>query len=216
MKTVWKVTSLIVFTSLLVLAGYLFSQRMASDYTKDLQTTTVFDSPREVGAFKLIDTQGKAFTEKDLAGHWSMLFFGFTRCPMICPTTMTAMNQVVTQLKDAPKPQVWFISIDPNRDSLKRIRRYVTGFNTDFMGATGSKKELDKLTKQLNVLYMQVKGNDKSAGEYNIDHSASIMLINPEGKLQGIFSTPPEADKISHDYELITSHYKGSNNNSTK
>lgn len=142
-------------------------------------------------------------TNQDLQGHWTLLFFGFTRCATICPTTLTQLNEAYLQLKASRKtlPQIIFVSIDPARDTPAVVARYVTVFNPAFQGVTGSVKQLEPLKRQLGVLALKTQG--KNENDYNIDHSGTIYLINPQGNLQGVFSMPHSAPEIIKGYEGV-------------
>lgn len=178
-----------------------------ANQTKDLNTVmvsaTVLTPPKLIKAFDLKDSDGASFTNKNLKGHWTFLFFGFTRCGYVCPTSMATLKQAYEKLeqnKAVPKPQVVFVSIDPERDDLQRIHRYVTSFNQDFKGATGSQLALSQLTSQLGILSMKIVRKGQPTGSYDIDHSGSILLVNPEGDLRAVFSMPHSADNIAKDY----------------
>lgn len=176
-------------------------------------TGTVIDQPKPIKDFSLTRIDGKPFNTKSLKNHWTFLFFGFTRCGYVCPTSMTALKQVYAELQknaSVPKPQTVFVSIDPERDDLTRIRNYVTSFNQNFTGATGTKAALNQLTGQLGILYMKITHADqktKSSNDYDIDHTGSILLVDPEGELIAVFSMPHQPDRIVKDYKAITSHY---------
>jgi protein SCO1/2 len=170
-----------------------------------LKNGTAFPLARDVKPFELKEAQnGNVFTNAQLKGHWTMVFFGFTHCASLCPTTLTMLNQTYGQLVTADvkeMPQVLFISLDPERDSLQRIREYVTSFNKNFHGATGSEQQLDKMTNELNILFS--KANPNHDENYQIDHSGTVLLFNPEGKLAALFSPPIEAKILSEDYQAI-------------
>jgi len=172
---------------------------------------TVLYQPRQIIPFKLTEDNGKPFNNANFKGHWSLLFFGFTRCPEICPTTLSTLNkayQAMQHNKLSPMPQVVFISVDPDHDAAKGvIKKYLTSFNKNFIGATGSKKQLDQLTQNLSVLYMKVMNKDAMDDtHYMIDHSGTILLINPQGDLKAIFSTPHQAGVIAKDVAKIIKH----------
>jgi len=163
---------------------------------------TVLPQARSISAFELIDQQGHAFTNQQLLGHWSLVFFGFTNCSMICPTTMAELNQTyqLLQKNHIDQPQVIMVSVDPERDSVAKMRDYVTAFNKNFIGLTGEKSVIEKLTRQMGVVYMKVESNN------SIDHSGTVMLINPQGKLQAFFSMPHDAKKMAKDFVTIKQH----------
>lgn len=175
-----------------------------------LKAGTALPTPREVAPFQLQSAPGgQAFTNAQLKGHWSMLFFGFTNCAMLCPTTLSTLNQFYGNLQSSKVtqlPEVLFISIDPERDSLKRITQFVSSFNKNFRGATGSEKQLDTMTNDLNILYNKAIPN--KSGDYQIDHSGTVLLIDPNGHLAAVFSPPLDPENLSKDYQVILKAYK--------
>lgn len=195
--------------TLLLLCALIFTPLWANA-NPELSAGTLLPQPRALNAFQLTGVDGKPFTNQNLKGHWSLLFFGFTNCGYVCPTTMVAVKKVYINLKNDKQllPQVYLISIDPVRDTPERIRTYVTRFNPDFKGATGDQKQLDDLTRDLGVLYLKVKPSNTSLkqADYDIDHSGTLLLINPEGKLAAIFSMPHDPELITKDYQNIISH----------
>jgi protein SCO1/2 len=166
------------------------------------ETATVFDQPRLITSFSLTDDKGQPFTLENLKGHWSLIFFGFTNCPDLCPTTLSTLNQayeILAAKHQDPMPEIIFISVDPERDSIERIQTYLKGFNPHFLGATGNKAEIDKLTQEFSVIYAKVIQED----HYMIDHSGTIIITNPEGQFYGVFTLPHEADAIAKDLEIL-------------
>lgn len=171
-----------------------------------LSSATVFDHPRAISNFQLMDDHTKPFSLKNLQGHWNLVFFGFTNCPDLCPTTLAMLNQVYNRLtlqKQNPLPQIVFISVDPEQDSPKKIADYLSSFSPHFLGATGSPEQLDKLTKELNVLYTKVDQPSGNSQNYSIDHSGSILIINPKGEFYGVFTPPHNIAKITSDLQGI-------------
>ena len=170
----------------------------------------VFPQARVLHPVSLVDGQGKTFTNQNFKGHWNLVFFGFTNCPVICPTTLSILNQAYTKLKNEnyqPLPQVIFISVDPERDNPDRASQYAAGFNPLFVGLTGEKAQLDQLTHDMSAVYMKVALKPATAGEtpaYTVDHSTAIMLVDPQGNLRAIFSSPENGDKFAQDYQAIT------------
>ncbi len=171
-----------------------------------MQTATVLPSPRLVHPFKLKDDQGQAFSEANLKDQWSLLFFGFTTCPMMCPTTMAELGKVyqVLQMQGIKEmPQVIMISIDPSHDGVPEVHRYVKRFDPHFIGLTGEDKEIKRLTQELGIVYLRSeKTPDANMGA--IDHSGTLVLVNPKGEAMAFFSFPHNAKKIAEDYRLIT------------
>jgi len=174
------------------------------------QKAIVFNTPRHISEFKLIGDNQKPFTNKNLKGHWSFVFFGFTQCPQLCPTTLSVLNKTYKALQKArvkSMPQVVFISIDPERDNPKVIKNYLISFNKNFVGATGTKKQLAKLTREFSVVYMQIARRNGQQGKYDIEHSGAILLTDPQGKLYSIFTMPHNPATIASDFKFLETNY---------
>lgn len=171
----------------------------------ELQVGTAFPIPREIKPFELQNApDGTPFTNEQLKGHWSMLFFGFTNCALLCPTTLSSLNQFYTNLTTegvSQKPQVYFISIDPERDTLKKINKYVMSFNKNFRGGTGTELQLDNITKELNILFSKL--NPTNDENYQIDHSGTVLVFDPQGHLAALFSPPIEPKALVQDYKVL-------------
>lgn len=175
-------------------------------YAMDTENATIFTQPRVIAPFKLQDDAGKPFTNASLTNHWSLLFFGFTNCAMICPTIMTELNKMYQLLeKDGVKqlPQVVFISVDPERDTVKRVHDYVRSFNANFVGVTGDEKQISALSKQMGAMYLKIANKDDPKN-YDIDHSAFIMLVDPKGQMYGILSSPHQAKIMAKNFKQMT------------
>lgn len=159
----------------------------------------LWPEPPVIGPFSLLDSEGRAFTQDNLSGHWTLIFFGFTNCPDICPTTMNTLNRVYEQLNAdeefLEKLQVLFVSVDPERDEGETLRKYIDYFNPAFIGATANDAELHRLTRQFGVLFMKVELPGQS--DYSMDHSASILLVDPQLRFVGVFSQPHDAAEIA-------------------
>ncbi len=165
----------------------------------------VLSKPRVISDFELTSDQGSMFTQNSLKGHWSLVFFGFTSCGYVCPTTLSALNQTYAQLKTqlpaTSLPQVVMISVDPERDSVAHLHDYLAGFNAGFIGVRGSLQQTQALAKQMSVVFAKVKA--KNSDSYNISHSAEIMLLDPNGNLRAFFSYPHEVKQMVHDYLAV-------------
>lgn len=166
---------------------------------------TNIDQPQLIPEFHLINGQGKPFTNHNLKGHFSLLFFGFTHCQSICPLTMAMLTQLYTELKTEklPLPQVIFVTLDPKRDTPKVVGSYVKAFNPNFIGLSGPSTGIHQLSKQMGVVYIQAQQSKASENNYQIDHSGTLYLINPEGKLAAIFSPPHDEVSIKQDYKNL-------------
>jgi len=157
--------------------------------------------------FKLADTNGGTFTLDSLKGHWTMMFFGFTNCGEVCPSTLAAMNgmykKLETTLPEDKMPKVVFITVDPDRDDMNRMKQYVNSFNPHFMGARADINETVALEKQLHIVAAKIQADGRGKNHYTINHSAEVLLFNPEGNLQAFFSYPHTADQMVTDYRTI-------------
>jgi protein SCO1/2 len=168
---------------------------------------TLLDKPRTILPFSLISTQDTPFDLKSLQGQWTMMFFGFTHCGSICPTTMATLGKMYRLLETqhvSPLPHVVMISIDPKHDSLKTLKQYVKGFHPSFEGARGHTAATEQLTKELGIAYAVIERDTTASHHYdNIEHSGAIMLFNPQGNLVAFFTSPHHADTLAHDYHLL-------------
>jgi len=157
--------------------------------------------------FKLIDDNGQPFTNKNLKGHWSLIFFGFTNCPMICPTTLAQLNiayKTLEKIGSKQLPKVVFISVDPERDTPKIIKAYLAKLNPAFIGVTGKKKSLEKLTQTLGIMFAKaMKSNEEN---YDINHSGTILVTNPDGNWIAVLSTPHKGEIIAKDMLKLQQH----------
>lgn len=168
-----------------------------------LPAATLVNDAAPLPTFSLRRSEG-AFTNADLAGRWSLVSFGYTFCPDICPTTLATLGEVKAQLvaRGLPVPQVVFVSVDPARDTPARLAEFVRFFDADFVGATGSDAELAGLVRHLGMQYARHDGPDKE--HYVVDHGAVVYLIDPQGRLKATFSWPHEPATMAADYARLT------------
>ena len=124
-----------------------------------------------------------------------MLFFGYTSCPDICPTTLTTVAAARKKAGTA-FPKVYFISVDPERDSLKKLSKYVKYFDSDIVGVTGDLKMLKAFALQANAYFKKVPSKSGSADDYLISHSSALMLVNPKAQLVAFINPPLTPDSI--------------------
>ncbi len=152
----------------------------------------VYDIPRPVTPFALTDHTGAPFTQERLKGKWSLLFFGYTFCPDICPITLATIRQFEQLLQEADPEaaaqlQVAMISVDPQRDTAEKLAAYMGYFNEDYIGVTGQYIDIFNLGRQLNVAFGYTPTEN---GEYLVNHSGEIILIDPDGRFHGFFKVP--------------------------
>jgi len=164
------------------------------------------DSPSvELPKFSMTDHNGNPVTNSMFIGKWSLVFFGYTSCPDVCPTTMAVMEKLKRDKATPKDTQYIFVSVDPKRDTAEVLKEYVTYFSDDFVGVTGPRKEIDKFKEPLGVVY-DYEG-DTSSDEYIVNHFAAIYLIDPNGKQRAYILPPHSLQQVSEAYQLIHSHY---------
>lgn len=155
---------------------------------------------REIAPFQLSANNNTAYTSESFKNKWTLLFFGFTNCPDVCPTSLVTLQQVKQKIKDIiPAEQVdyVFISVDPKRDTLEKLDAYVTYFDTNFKGVTGNATEIKKLASSLAAFYIVPDSAENE--NYLVEHAASIYLIGENAKPKVLFSYPHTAEQIASD-----------------
>ncbi len=165
--------------------------------------------PRLLQGFSLVDQHQKPFTEANLRGRWTFLFFGYTYCPDICPTTLGTLKQTLDLLRKTPQDaddlQVAFVSVDPERDRTEVLQNYMAYFDKTFIGLTGQRRQIDNLVAQTGAGY--IKEAEQTPGSYLISHSSSLFLINPTGQLVAVFPPPLYPDSLAALYRELRTHY---------
>lgn len=152
--------------------------------------------------FSLHDHNGKLRTLADFRGRAVVVFFGFTQCPDVCPTTMLEMANVMKALgPDADRVQVLFITLDPERDTQQLLAQYVPAFDKRFLGLRGSLEETDKVAKEFKVFYEKVPG--KTPGSYTIDHMAGSYVFDPQGRIRLFIRHAQGVEPIAHDLKIL-------------
>ena len=193
-----KSTITLIFAALLAMVGGIWlgsntNQNKQNQQPPEIQGV-ILPAAKVLDNFNLSDHHGGKFSRENLKQQWSIIFMGYTQCPDVCPTTLSTLKQVNELMAEQQiaAPRMIFISVDPERDSIDMLKSYVTYFNPDYIGATGSRAELDALAKQLGVFYAKAPGTsgDINRDDYLIDHSSSLMLINPDGALQAYLTAP--------------------------
>jgi len=157
------------------------------------------ETPRNFGEINLISHLDKPFTRADFEGRWSLVFFGFTYCPDVCPTTMAFLNQFMASLEgtEAEDTQVVMVSVDPARDTVEQLAGYVPYFNPEVVGVTGEFLDIHRFATGLNTPFRKVPGQGE---DYQVDHSANVVLINPRGDYHGFFKAPLDLAKMKLTY----------------
>jgi protein SCO1/2 len=186
----------------IVVAGFVHRIQMPRVMTATemkINGAYMFETPRKIGEFELIDHNGEVFDQSRLVGGWTLVFFGFTACPDICPTTMSFLNEFILQLEgtEVEDTAVVMISVDPARDTVAQLASYVPYFNPGFLGVTGEFMEIHRVATALNTPFRKVPGQGKN---YQVDHSSNVVLINPRGDYHGFFKAPLDLAKMKVTY----------------
>jgi protein SCO1/2 len=162
-------------------------------------------SSKRLTDFNLIQHSGDAFTLANLKGKWSFIFFGYTHCPDICPVTLTLLRTVKQKLASHPEyltdTQYIFVSVDGQRDTPDKLAEYVNYFDPQLIGVSGTEPQVNTLTRQLGIVY--IRQPEITAGQYFVDHSATIVLINPQGEIAEQFNAPHAVNTIVKRYSKI-------------
>jgi protein SCO1/2 len=148
--------------------------------------------------FALTDHAGKPRALADFRGKVVVLFFGYTQCPDVCPTTLAALSQAMKTLgPDAANVQVLFVTVDPDRDSAELLANYVTAFDPAFVGLRGDAEATARTAKEFKILYQKQPG--RTADSYTVDHSAGTFVFDPRGRLRLYVGNGQGADVLAHD-----------------
>jgi protein SCO1/2 len=195
------IVGLLLFITVIV-AGFVYRVSLPRIMTASEMSANglyLLETPRNIGEFDLIDHHGNPFNPARLEGQWTLVFFGFTHCPDICPTTMTFLNTFLESLEgtEAQDPQVVMVSVDPARDTVQQLADYMPYFNPDFIGVTGEFLDIHRFATKLNTPFRKVMDED---GSYQVDHSSNIVLINPRGDYHGFFRAPLDLAKMKVTY----------------
>lgn len=165
----------------------------------------VLREPRKLPPFELVDMNGDIFRESGFIGDWSFLYFGFTYCPDICPTSLVEMEKLKQRIGESHPdltPQFYLVSVDPVRDTPERLREYVGFFDPDFRGLTGELSEIDKFADAAAVVY-QLPSDAQAGGDYEVGHSSTIVVIDPAGDVRAILTPPLRAENLARDFSAI-------------
>jgi protein SCO1/2 len=169
-----------------------------------LLTGTMLEPRRPLSDFSLLDHHGAAFTPQSLNGRWSILFFGYTNCPDLCPTTLSALaalDKALQAEQGAIRPHVVFVSVDARRDTPAVLARYVPYFNPGFLGVTApDQPTIETFARHLGV---SVIIGEEHEGTYSVDHSGALFVIAPDGRLAAILTGPHTSAGLLEDFHRI-------------
>lgn len=199
-----RVFQLSIVAIILIATGvlsYVLLQQLTNSQTVQLEVGTIYpDDFREIYDFTLRVNVDETYSKADFNDKWTLLFFGFTHCPDICPASLVTYQQIQqrvnSEIADANLDYV-FVSVDPLRDTPEIIHEYTTYFSPNFKGVTGEKAQIDRLARSLAAFY-QIP-DDTSDPDYFVEHSSAIYLISEHARPKVLFSYPHAADKIASD-----------------
>jgi|GEM_PF-116075 protein SCO1/2 len=207
---------------LMLAAALLLGGCGSSNPPPKTEAATILPQAKAISAFTLSRGPEKTFDDENLKGRWSLFFFGYTRCPDVCPTELFTLAETLRKIEEKSdtaqeKPQVVFVSVDPQQDQPEAVQKYVSFYHPEFIGVTGEQVAVDKLARSMGAIYERayflngkalIFDPEEGAPEglensYLINHSATIFLVNPEGKLHAVFSSPHMSDTIMKDLAAI-------------
>jgi protein SCO1/2 len=195
---------LILIAALAAAAGLWLGGRLSSGASAPaLDSAVLYPQPRPVREFRLDQSSGRPLTVADWQGHWNVVYFGYSSCPDVCPTTLATFKAAAKVLAErglADRVRFDFISVDPQRDTPEKLGPYVAYFNTDFIAATGTDEQLTTLTRALGILYSRRIGSD---GLVEVDHSGSAVIVDPQARVVGIFRPPLAAAALAKDLSTL-------------
>lgn len=170
---------------------------------------TVFPRPREIAPFSLLAHNGEPFELADLVGSWSFIFFGFTNCPDVCPTTLSVLAQAERLINQGNSEyesgfKGVLITVDPERDDIATLGRYVSAFSANFIGVGGESGDLARLARQLHVAFAKLPGAEES---YQVTHSTHIVIVNPMGHYHGFIKMPHQVDTVVLTYRSLAASF---------
>jgi protein SCO1/2 len=177
------------------LAGVYVARMLHQPAVPSLESGTALPTPRVLAPFNLVDTHGSAASAATLRGHPTLVFFGFTHCPDVCPTTLALLTSVQKQLA-IPDLKIALISVDPERDTPEQLGKYISSFGGDLIGLTGSAPEIVNASRSFGVAASRV---DLPGGDYTMDHSATVFVLDSAARIIAVFTPPLTAGALTRD-----------------
>lgn len=197
----------------LVIVLTLFLSACSDDNAPPDVNALVYENAKPLADFSLDDQHGELVTKQQFLGQWNLVFLGYTSCPDICPLTLAKLNAVYKNLRSDYPVQIWFVSVDPKRDTPAKRKDYIDYFNPDFLAVSGEHKHLFPMVRGLGLIYAI---SDSSESEYAVDHSASVAMVDGNGAVRAIFK--PEfkqgsvplinSKELTQEFKQIADYYK--------
>lgn len=180
-------------------AGMYIASRLGGPAVPALASGTAFPAAQALAPFELIDVNGARVTPEELRGHPTLVFFGFTHCPDVCPTTLALLANVQKRVS-IPGLKVALVTVDPERDTPEQMGRYIAAFQGDFIGLTGSAPEIVKAQRSFGVAASRT---ELPGGGYTMDHSATVFVLDSQARKIAVFTPPLRVDAIARDMETL-------------
>lgn len=197
----------------LVIVLTLFLSACSDDNAPPDVNALVYENAKPLADFSLDDQHGELVTKQQFLGQWNLVFLGYTSCPDICPLTLAKLNAVYKNLRSDYPVQIWFVSVDPKRDTPAKRKDYIDYFNPDFLAVSGEHKHLFPMVRGLGLIYAI---SDSNESEYAVDHSASVAMVDGNGAVRAIFK--PEfkqgsvplinSKELTQEFKKIADYYK--------
>lgn len=171
----------------------------------------VLAEPRALPAVELVDEQGAPFRPADFEGRWSLLYFGYTYCPDVCPLTLVQLANLKRALEaqgSAAGVEYYLVSVDPRRDTPARLREYVAYFDPEFHGLTGAPPALAALASATDTVFDVPEGQD--GDNYLVSHSSNVVLLDPSARVHAVFTPPHEPAALAADFTKVAARYDAS------
>lgn len=205
-KLIFSLLAIVIVT--LVAVSYFYDREPPPLEFKDIKGVPVYSPPVPLPPASLTDHNGKPFTSEQFKGKWSVLAFGYTHCPDVCPTTLATLNSTWKQLEQQSATDglgFYFISLDPLRDDPATIRSYINHFNPNFTGLTAEVHTLNEFTQPIGVIF-EYEG-DIAGGFYGVNHYSALVVVDPQARVRAHILPPFSADKISRALEQLRGYY---------
>ncbi len=205
-------TGIVLVLALAAGLGLLLAQKVfgpAAGNGQQANSILLYPTPRALPDFSLSQSDGTRLVAGELRGHWTLVFLGFTSCPDVCPTTLAELALAQKQwegIPDSLRPRVLFVSVDPERDTPARLGEYAHAFHKDTLAATADVPSLERFTTSLGLVFQKAPGKHfkTDPNDYSMDHSASIAVLDPEGRLAGLMRPPFDPQAIAGDLKQLT------------
>ncbi|AUL74317.1 SCO family protein [Pseudoalteromonas sp. 13-15] len=197
---------------LVIVVLNLFLSACSSENDPQNLNALVYENAKSLSDFTLKNQHGEPVTKAQFKGQWNLVFLGYTSCPDICPLTLAKLNAVYKELEADYPLQIWFVSVDPNRDTAEKRKQYIDYFNPNFLAVSGEHKDLFPVVRELGLIYAI---SDTTKADYAVDHSASVALVDDTGALRAIFK--PEfkqgsvplinSTQLTQEFKVIANYY---------